>query len=120
MRSTNYYGQIISKREIKQAAKCAAESLLGGKPSQTMNQDNNQITWLLKAILAMQILTLILFASAYFANSSVRAEYKKEMEQYRVKEAEYEKGMADYKVQLEAWQKANAAYTNTVSQPPTQ
>jgi hypothetical protein len=66
----------------------------------------------------MQILTLILFASTYFANGSMRAEYKKQMEQYRAKEAEYEKGMADYKVQLEAWQRANAAYTSTVSQPP--
>ena len=96
--------------------------MFGVKASQTMNQEtNNQTTWLLKSVLAMQILTLILFTSAYFANSSVRAEYKKQMEQYRAKVAEYEKGMADYKVQLEAWQRANAAYyTNTVSQQPKQ
>ena len=89
-----------------------------------MNQDNNQTALLLKAILAMQILMLILFACGYFANSSLRAEYKQQMEQYRAKEAEYEKGiaeyqkgMADYKVQLEAWQRENASYTNSVSQP---
>ena len=104
-----------------------------------MNQDNNHTTLLLKAILAIQVFTLLLFVSAYFANSSLRAEYKKQMDEYRAKQAEYEKAMqeyqkqeagyeeskrdyerlmASYTAQFAAWQKENAAYTNSVSQSP--
>jgi hypothetical protein len=99
-----------------------------------MNQDNNQTTALLvKVILAVQILMLILFACSYFANSSLRAEYKNQIKQYREEEAQYEKEeaqyqkgiedyqrqMADYKLQLAAWEKANAGYTNTNSAAQT-
>src|SRR5205809_6630713 len=75
-----------------------------------MNQDNNQTSLLLKAILAMQVLMLILFAGAYFANSSLRAEYKKQVQQYQAKEAEYDKQMEQYKVQLADYNKQRSDY----------
>jgi hypothetical protein len=93
-----------------------------------MNQDNNQTTTLLlKAILATQILMLILFACSFIANRSQRAENRARMERYGAIEADYEKeideykkGMADYKARLEAWQRQNAAYTNNPFLPPKQ
>lgn len=87
-----------------------------------MSQENNPTAPLLKAVLILQILTLILFGWTYFTNGSLRAEYKMQVDNYHAKQLEYEKisqeyqsQMDAYKAQLADWQKGHAAYTNNMS-----
>jgi hypothetical protein len=87
-----------------------------------MSQESNPNAPLLKAVLILQILTLSLFGWTHFTDSSLRAEQKMQLEEYRAKQLEYEKiskeyqsQMDNYKAQLADWQKGYAAYTNNMS-----